>query len=326
MSTNASPAPSTSGTLQQPSLKSVATQVRGRRAVDGAGVSLVRVLGNWTADEFDPFLMLDSFDSTGPADYTAGFPMHPHRGIETVSYVARGAMLHRDSLGHTDQVGDGEVQWMCAGSGILHEERIPAADRLLGCQLWLNLPAADKMCPPSYHAIKAADIKEFPLSGTTTHRDEASTGAGDSPTECSGDSRRVGTLRLLAGSFGEHRGHQGAHLPLDYYDIRLDAGASVTIPVKHGRTTMVFTLLGDATVGGTALREKTAALLTRRGDAVRIEAAGSPAQLLLMSAPRLDEPVAWGGPIAMNTEEELRQAFADLDSGTFLRDAIAYEE
>ena len=252
-------------------LRTIKNKVQGAAAVDGADVHLTRVLGNWTVDAFDPFLMLDSFDSTNPADYTAGFPMHPHRGIETVSYVARGRMLHRDSMGHEDEVTDGEIQWMCAGSGIMHEERIPAADRLLGCQLWLNLPAKDKMCAPTYHAVKAADIQEIPLDG--------------------------GTLRLLAGSYGTHSGYRGAHLPLDYYDIRLDAGAAVDIPVEPDRAVLVFTLLGAATVCGTPLPEKTAARPVD-GDTVRIEAANGPAQVLFMSSRGWTSPWPGAGPLS----------------------------
>ncbi|NCB45299.1 MAG: pirin family protein, partial [Clostridia bacterium] len=119
--------------------RKVIEQVQGYRTQDGAGVSLVRVLGLRTVKEYDPILMLDSFDSENPSDYTAGFPLHPHRGIETISYVYKGKMTHKDSLGNEDTIGDGEVQWMTAGSGILHEEKLPAADRLLGVQLWLNL-------------------------------------------------------------------------------------------------------------------------------------------------------------------------------------------
>ena len=125
--------------------RKVKTKVKGFRTTDGAGVKLVRVLGNLTTKEFDPILMLDSFDSINPDDYTAGFPMHPHRGIETISYVSRGKMVHRDSLGNEAGISDGEVQWMNSGSGIMHEEMVPAAERLLGVQLWLNLPAKDKI-------------------------------------------------------------------------------------------------------------------------------------------------------------------------------------
>ena len=141
--------------------RKIIQQVRGFGTKDGAGVSLVRVLGNQTVQEYDPILMLDSFDSTNPDDYTAGFPMHPHRGIETISYVYRGFMTHKDSLGNEDTIGDGEVQWMTAGSGIMHEEKLLAAERILGVQLWLNLPAKDKMVPPAYHSIKNSEIEEI---------------------------------------------------------------------------------------------------------------------------------------------------------------------
>ena len=141
--------------------RKIETQVKGFHAIDGGGVHLVRVLGNTTVKAFNPFLMLDSFDSTNPEDYVAGFPMHPHRGIETITFVAHGNMRHKDSMGFEDIVQDGEVQYMSAGSGILHEETIPASPRMCGLQLWLNLPAKDKMTKPSYKAIKKNEIPEF---------------------------------------------------------------------------------------------------------------------------------------------------------------------
>src|SRR5699024_2133580 len=137
--------------------RKVKSKVTGFRTQDGAGVKLVRVLGNATVEEFDPILMLDSFDSTNPDDYTAGFPLHPHRGIETISYLYRGQMVHKDTLGNEASIGDGEVQWMNAGSGIQHEEQIPESDRVLGVQLWLNLPQSQKMSQPSYHSIHNKD-------------------------------------------------------------------------------------------------------------------------------------------------------------------------
>ena len=175
--------------------RKISQQVRGYRTKDGAGVNLVRVLGNQTVEEYDPILMLDSFDSTNPDDYTAGFPMHPHRGIETISYVYRGQMTHRDSLGNEDTIGDGEVQWMTAGSGILHEEKLPASERMLGVQLWLNLPAKDKMTAPAYRSIKNSEIEEIEIEN--------------------------GKLRLLAGEYNGRKGYSGKYLPLDYYDIHL---------------------------------------------------------------------------------------------------------
>ena len=191
-------------------------QVRGYRTKDGAGVSLVRVLGRQTVQEYDPFLLLDSFDSTNPEDYTAGFPMHPHRGIETISYVYRGFMTHKDSLGNEDTIGDGEVQWMTAGSGILHEEKLPAAERLLGVQLWLNLPAKDKMAPPAYRSIKNSEIAEIEFNW--------------------------GRLRLLAGEFEGRKGYVSQYLPLDYYDLHINPNESVVLNTESERCHGVYPL------------------------------------------------------------------------------------
>jgi redox-sensitive bicupin YhaK (pirin superfamily) len=282
-------------------LRHAANVVKGYRTQDGAGVSLVRVLGDHTARDFDPFLMLDSFDSTNPDDYTAGFPLHPHRGIETVSYLREGAMHHRDTMGFEDTVTSGEVQWMCAGSGVEHEETIPAARRLLGVQLWLNLPAAEKMAQPTYHAVKRDDIESVPLDGAV--------------------------LRLLVGRYVDengksHQGFVGSHLPLDYYELTVEAGHSVEIPVDEDRSVLAFTLEGPALIGGLPLGEKTAVKLVE-GDHVGITATGEkPSVVLLMSSVALREPIAWGGPIVMNSTAELRQAFRDLDEGTFIREDV----
>lgn len=277
--------------------RTVKTTVKGFRTVDGAGVNLVRVLGNQTIKDFDPILMLDSFDSVNPDDYTAGFPMHPHRGIETISYVSRGKMVHKDSLGNEEAVTDGEVQWMNSGSGILHEEQVPAADRLLGVQLWLNLPQKDKMSKPSYHSINKADIEEIPIEG--------------------------GMLRLLAGSYKDHQGYVGQHLPLNYYDMHLEAGTEITLTMGEDESVMLFTLLGDIEVDGQHIEEKTAVKLTE-GDSVTIKNGDKPAQVLYMASKALNEPVAWAGPIVMNTEEEIKQAFADLRNNTFIKEKLDY--
>lgn len=272
--------------------RKVIYQVKGSPAVDGAGVHLVRVLGPDTVKEFDPVLMLDSFDSTNPPDYTAGFPMHPHRGIETISYVSSGQMMHRDSLGHSDTISSGEVQWMTAGSGILHEELLPAAERLLGVQLWLNLPAKEKMTSPRYHSIKNAEIPEIPLKG--------------------------GMLRLLAGKYQEQSGFSGTHLPFDYYDIHLNAGSEITLTTESDRSVMLFTLTGKIMIGETVVEEKTAAKLSS-GTSVSIKSLQEPAQVLFMSSEALNEPVAWGGPVVMNTREELQEAWKELENDTFIR-------
>ena len=277
--------------------RTVKKQVRGFRTKDGAGVSLVRVLGRETTKEFDPILMLDSFDSINPDDYTAGFPMHPHRGIETISYLYKGKMVHRDSLGNEDAISDGEVQWMNSGSGIMHEEKVPAADRLLGVQLWLNLPAKDKMSKPSYNSIKRDEIEEVEF-------------------DC-------GKIRVLAGSYEGVQGYKGEHLPLDYYDIHLDKNCSITIDTDEEASIMLFTLLGDAYVGDELIKEKTAVKLTE-GDSVDIRSTDEKAQVLYIKSIALDEEISWAGPIVMNTEEEIKQAYNDLRTNDFVKEKIDY--
>ena len=278
--------------------RKVIYQTKGQKSMDGAGVSLVRVLGNDTADIYDPFLMLDAFDSTNPADYEKGFPMHPHRGIETVSFVSKGQMLHRDHLGTEATVHDGEAQWLTAGSGAYHEE-MPGGERLLGTQLWLNLPAKDKMvAAPTYHGISVDEIKEFPLEG--------------------------GKLRLITGNYKDEIGWQGKYLPLDFYDIHLEPHAKVEIPVREGWSAFLFTLLGDIKVSGTEVSEKTAAKLGE-GDSVILETGDHGAEVLLYISKKLDEPVAWYGPIVMNTQKELLTALDDIDNGSFIKKNADYE-
>lgn len=279
--------------------RKIMTQVTGYRTEDGAGVKLVRVLGNRTVDEFDPILMLDSFDSLNPDNYIAGFPMHPHRGIETVSYIYRGKMVHKDSLGNEDAISDGEVQWMTAGSGILHEEKLPRSERMLGVQLWLNLPAKDKMTAPAYHSIKNADIQEIEIEG--------------------------GKLRLLAGQYKDSQGYKSKYLPLDYYDIHLNENASIVIDTEEDRSIMLFTLLGEISIAGELIKEKTAVKLSH-GDKVEIKSSNGSAQILLVSSKSLAEPISWGGPIVMNTKAELQQAFKDLEQGTFLQKEMSYDK
>ena len=277
--------------------RKVKTKVRGFRTRDGAGVNLVRVLGNQTTKEFDPILMLDSFDSTNPDDYTAGFPMHPHRGIETISYVSRGKMVHKDSLGNVDGISDGEVQWMNSGSGILHEEMVPAAERLLGVQLWLNLPSKDKMSKPSYNSIKNDEIDEIEIDG--------------------------GKIRLLAGTYGEYQGYKGDYLPMDYYDIHLNANSEITFTMGKEDSVMIFTLLGNVYINGEHIEEKTAVKLTE-GDSLTIKNGDQNAQVLYMNSRALNEPVAWAGPIVMNTQEEVQKAFIELRNSTFIKEKVEY--
>lgn len=275
----------------------ITDRATGFRTRDGAGVSLVRVLGKNTVEAFDPILMLDSFDSEDPEDYTAGFPLHPHRGIEAISWIVKGNMVHRDSLGNEDGISDGEVQWMTAGSGIMHEEKLPASRRMLGVQLWLNMPAKDKMSSPAYHSIKKEEIKVIPIEG--------------------------GAVRLISGAWKGQQGFQGKHLPLDYYDISLDPGAKCAVETDRNKSAMVFLLLGAAKIAGEIVAEKTAVKLSA-GDSVDLEALDESAEILFVSSDKLEEPVSWGGPIVMNTRAELQQAFQELDAGTFLKEKVDY--
>lgn len=277
--------------------RKIKNTVKGFRTKDGAGVSLVRVLGHDNVKEFDPILMLDSFDSTNPSDYVAGFPMHPHRGIETISYLYRGKMMHSDTLGNRDTISDGEVQWMNSGSGILHEERIPEAERLLGVQLWLNLPKKDKMSRPTYRAIGKNEIEDIKIDG--------------------------GFIRLLAGSYKGHDGHKGDHLPFDYYDIHLEEGAELAIETGTEDSVMAFTLLGDASISDELVSEKTAVKLSD-GDVLTLKGTSGGSQILVMKSRALKEPIAWAGPIVMNSQEELNAAFDELRRDDFIKDRLDF--
>ena len=268
--------------------------VTGKRAVDGAGVQLTRVLGNATVEDFDPFLMLDSFDSKNPKDYIAGFPFHPHRGIETITYLIQGEIDHEDSLGNKGAIRDGQSQWMTAGSGIMHQEMPQPAERMLGLQLWLNLPAADKMAEPRYFDI------------TRDMMGEKQTDAG--------------TVRVIAGEYQGAKGAQPYHIQASVYDVLLEPGKSLSLPVKAEDNAFVFLIEGDAVIDGRQIPEKTAVLFEREGDTVTVAAPPSgPARFIYCSGQPLDEPISWGGPIVMNTKEELQHAFNELRDGTFIK-------
>jgi redox-sensitive bicupin YhaK (pirin superfamily) len=274
-------------------LREIQKTVRGQRAVDGAGVRLVRVLSNADVYDFDPFLMLDSFDSTNPSDYTAGFPWHPHRGIETITYLISGRIEHMDSLGNKGVIASGESQWMTAGSGILHQEMPQAADRMLGFQLWLNLPRKEKMAEPAYLSITPKDI----------------------PVVTSGKS----TIRVLSGRYGDASGVLPRHIPASIFDVSLPRGESLTLPTKPEENVFVFLIEGDAIVNATLIPEKTAVLFGG-GDSVSFSAAPErDLRIIFFSGKALHEPIAWGGPIVMNTREELDQAFDELRRGTFIQ-------
>lgn len=279
-------------------LREVEKAVRGVRTTDGAGVHLTRVLKRDTVKDFDPFLMLDSFDSYNPEDYISGFPWHPHRGIETITYVIEGEIDHEDSLGNKGRILPGQSQWMTAGSGIMHQEMPQAAKRMLGFQLWLNLSQAEKMSMPHYFDITEKLIGETSADGAE--------------------------IRVIAGEYGGVSGAKPPHIPATILDVSLEAGKSITIPTKAEENVFIFSILGGVEVASKLYPEKTA-ILFGAGDAITVAAPeGAPARFAFFSGKPLREGVAWGGPIVMNTEEELQQAFADLRSGNFIRDKIKY--
>ena len=274
-------------------LREIVKTVRGQRAVDGAGVSLVRVLGHHDVYDFDPFLMLDSFDSTDPSDYLAGFPTHPHRGIETITYLLSGKIEHEDSLGNKGVIRAGESQWMTAGSGILHQEMPKPAERMLGFQLWLNLPKSEKMAEPAYLSITKEMI----------------------PVVRQGSAE----IRVLSGKFQDAVGVTPRHIPATILDIHATYGEELTLPTKTDETVFVFLIEGDGMINGHLIEAKTAVLFGG-GDAIRVSPTPEKClRFIFFSAKPLREPVAWGGPIVMNTREELELAFDELNRGTFIK-------
>jgi len=274
-------------------IREVTRVVQGKPAVDGAGVRLNRVLGGSTIEDFDPFLMLDSFDSRNPYDYIRGFPMHPHRGIETITYLVEGEIAHQDSLDNKGLITSGACQWMTAGSGILHQEMPQEAERLLGLQLWLNLPAAEKMTNPKYFDIEPQDIGLVEENG--------------------------GFVKVISGEYKGIKGVTPHHIQATLLDVKLDEGQSIELPVKEDETVFVFLIEGAGMLSGEIFEEKTALLLSD-GELVEVCALpGAVVRFILASAPPLHEPVAWGGPIVMNTREELQHAFDELRAGTFIK-------
>lgn len=280
--------------------------VRGQHAVDGAGVRLRRVLGAETIPDFDPFLMLDGFDSSDPKDYIKGFPWHPHRGIETITYLVKGKIEHGDSLGNKGTIYNQECQWMTAGSGIIHQEMPKASERMLGCQLWVNLPAKDKMTEPAYGDITQDKI-------VVTAEENA-------------------IVRILAGTYKGKQGvFEGKYVKVTYLDIDLAPNSTWTYSETPNNETL-FTYLLDGTLAVDEqlldFEEKSCAVLFRSAnpdaktnDAVVVRSGNQGARFVLLAAKPLREPVAWGGPIVMNSREELQQAFDELDRGTFIKHA-----
>jgi redox-sensitive bicupin YhaK (pirin superfamily) len=267
-------------------------------AMEGAGVRLKRALGHSQVPDFDPFLLLDDFHSENPEDYIAGFPWHPHGGIETVTYVLHGNVEHADSIGNSGAIMDGDVQWMTAGHGILHQE-MPKKVKgdMRGLQLWVNLPSSKKLMNPRYRDIKMDTI---PVVHT-------SDGA---------------TVRIVAGEFQNAKGPvKDLVQDPSYLDVTLEPGATFVHGVVPDHTLFAYILYGSGLFDRES-RDKVdveTVLLYGKGDHVRIESGGEGLRFLLISGEPIGEPVAWGGPIVMNTKEELDEAFRELKRGTFIK-------
>lgn len=298
------------------SIRPVRKHAKSQPAIEGAGVRLNRAFGFGEPSEFDPFLLLDDFRNERPEDYIAGFPWHPHRGIETITYVLAGTVEHGDSIGNRGIIAPGDVQWMTAGRGILHQE-MPQGDtagRMHGFQLWANLPAALKMTEPRYQEVESADIPEV--------TDDDGTKA-----------------RIICGSFWGARGPvEGIAADPVYLDVSVPPGKRKILPVEmmHYAFAYVFAGSGNFQNASPPLAVPTEDLLTEeitystpaenrslilfdKGDYVTVQAGEGGIRFLLVSGRPLEEPVAWYGPVVMNTQQELMQAFRELQEGTFIQ-------
>jgi len=298
------------------SIRPIKRIIEATPTVEGAGVKLRRAFGFGNTGDFDPFLLFDDFRNENPSDYRAGFPWHPHRGIETITYVLTGSVQHGDSLGNEGSLGAGDVQWMTAGSGILHQE-MPQGDpdgRMHGFQLWANLPSSLKMTAPRYQDVTSGDIPEV----------------------IDDDGTRI---RIICGDFwGKSGPVDGIAADPRYLDVWVPPGQRKTLPVETTRHAFAYVFDGAGTFrdasepfgvltefGGSdevLVREETgnrSLVLFDRGDEVTVQAGENGIRFLLVSGKPLREPVAWYGPIVMNTEAELRQAYAELREGTFIQ-------
>jgi len=297
------------------SIRAIKRIVQAQPTIEGAGVRLRRAFGFGKTSDFDPFLLFDDFRNDNPDDYLAGFPWHPHRGIETITYVLAGVVSHGDSLGNSGLLGAGDVQWMTAGSGILHQE-MPQGDkqgRMHGFQLWANLPSSLKMTAPRYQDVSSRDIPVI--------NDDDGT-----------------SVRVVCGTFWGKTGPvDGIAADPRYLDVWVPPGRQKTLPVETTRHAFAYVFEGAGTfrdaaqpvavrtdivesIDGAALQEtgNRSLVLFDTGDEVTVQAGDAGIRFLLVSGQPLGEPVAWRGPIVMNTDEELRQAYAELRDGTFL--------
>ena len=295
------------------SIRPVKRLVQSKPTMEGAGVRLRRAFGFGNTEDFDPLLLLDDFRNDVPADYLQGFPWHPHRGIETITYVLAGTVEHGDSMGNRGAIGAGDVQWMTAGRGIIHQE-MPQGDeagRMHGFQLWGNLPSSLKMTEPRYQEVGAADIPQI-TDDDGTH------------------------VRVVCGEFWGRKGPvDGVAADPIYLDVTVPAGKRKALPVETTRHAFAYVFDGGGRFGNAsdpqAVKTETlggldgvaadnrSLILFDRGDEVTVEAGERGVRFLLVSGKPLGEPVAWRGPIVMNTQAELQHAFAQLQDGSFLK-------
>ena len=271
----------------------------GQMTSDGAGVRLRRIFGFNEEGLFDPFLLLDYFGSDNPHDYIAGFPWHPHRGMETVTYMLEGKVEHGDSLGNKGVIGKGDIQWMTAGNGIIHQEMPKPEDdhRMFGFQLWINLPASKKMMNPRYQEIKGNDVPEIQLKSGVS-------------------------IKVIAGSYNAVNGpvHDLMINPT-YFDVSLPSNTSFLLPVQFDYTAFVVVFEGEGyfdEIESNAMKPGEVALL-KDGSQVKITTHSSHVRFLFVSGKPIRESIAWRGPIVMNTEEELALAFKELREGNFIK-------
>jgi redox-sensitive bicupin YhaK (pirin superfamily) len=298
------------------SIRPIKKLIKAKPTIEGAGVHLHRAFGFGSTSDFDPFLLLDDFRSDHPRDYTAGFPWHPHRGIETITYVLAGTVEHGDSIGNSGAISPGDIQWMTAGSGIIHQE-MPKGDklgRMHGFQLWANLPASLKMTEPHYQEVKSTDIPEVTED----------------------DGTRV---RVICGSFQDTKGPvDGIAANPVYLDVFVPAGITRTISVEKSSQGFAYVFEGSGKFCNVSTplavptesdmwwdtephseEDNRTLVLFDEGDEISVRAGANGIRFLLISGRPLHEPVAWYGPIVMNTQEQLQQAFAELREGTFLK-------
>ncbi|PCI38172.1 MAG: quercetin 2,3-dioxygenase [Rhodospirillaceae bacterium] len=277
--------------MSQP--RHIVQQTPGLPTSDGAGVKLTRIIGSPEINMVDPFLLLDTFESDQPGDYIGGFPSHPHRGFQTVTYLLEGRMRHKDSVGHEGVIEPGGVQWMSAGRGVVHSEMPEQENGLLfGFQLWVNLPASEKMSAPDYQEFPAAQLPVQTLENG-------------------------GTVKVIAGKTDQGTVgpvHIAATDPL-YFDVRLEAQDSFQQAIADTHAGFVYVIEGGVTIGEDVL-EKSLGVLGD-GDFIDVQAGPKGARFLLIAGKRLDEPVARGGPFVMNTKAEIVQAFEDYNTGQF---------